>query len=328
MKAICRTKDFGVELRELETPETVPEHLIIQVSACAINPGDLLWISGGLPKSPGSLYNICGVSGAGEVIEIGKNVPAEFEGKRVAFYRSIKASEYLVGTWCKFARLHYLNCIILPDDVKIEDYSGSLVNSISPYVFMRQIKQTEHKAVICTAGTSATGRALLGVCLSKNFPIISLVRNEIGKQAIRGIGGKYVLSQNDPDFDIEFKRLAEDLKATAVFDGVGGDFINRLINILPSDSTVYAYGFLGGDRPLGFSTKVLQAKALTLTYFSISRSPIVRDPEQLSNSLTSLRKIITQPHFKTQIGKKYRIEEIKDAMQYSSNSGDKAVIFL
>jgi len=326
MKAICRTKDFAVESRELEIPDTAPDHLIIRVSACAINPGDLLWIAGGLPKSPRSLYDICGVSGAGEVIEIGKKVPKEFGGKKVAFYRSIKATEYLVGTWCEFARLHYLNCMILPDDAKLEDYSGTLVNSISPYVFMRQIDQTQHKAVICTAGTSATGKALLGVCLSKDFPVISIVRNEIGKKALRKLGGKFILSQSDPDFDIEVKRLAEELRATAVFDGVGGDLINKLVNIIPSGSTVYAYGFLGGDRPLGFPTKVLQMNELTLTYFSISRSPIVLDPEALNSSLIGLRKIIDQPYFKTEIGRKYRMEGIEEALQYSSNSGDKAVI--
>ena len=327
MKAICRTKDFGVESRDLEIPEPETEHLIIRVSACAINPGDLLWIAGGLSKSPRSLYDICGVSGAGIVVEIGKKVPAEFGGKKVAFYRSIKATEYLVGTWCEFARLHYLNCIVLPDDAKLEDYSGTLVNSISPYAFMRQIDQTEHKAVICTAGTSATGRALLGVCLSKDFPVLSIVRKEIGKEALGKLGGKFILSQSDPDFEIEFKRLAEELRATAVFDGVGGDLINKLVNILPFGSTVYAYGFLGGDKPLGFPTKVLQMNALTLTYFSISRSPVVLDPQALRSSLIDLRKIIDRPHFKTEIGKKYKMEEINEALQYSSNSGDKAVIF-
>ena len=208
----------------------------------------------------------------------------------------------------------------------MEDYSGSLVNSITPYVFMQQINQLGHKAVICTAGTSATGRALLGVCLSQNFSIISLVRTETGEYAVQKLGGKHILIQNDPDFNHKFKRMAEELDATAVFDGVGGDIINRLITILPSGSTIYAYGFLGGDKPLGFPTKVLQMNALTLTYFSISRSPIVLDPEKLNNSLIGLSKIINQPHFKTKVGKKYKMEDINEAMRYSSNKGDKAVI--
>ena len=77
---------------------------------------------------------------------------------------------------------------------------------------------------------------------------------------------------------------------------------------------------------MGFPTKVLQMNALTLTYFSISRSLIVLDPEKLNNSLMGLSKIINQPHFKTKVGKKYKMEDINEAMRYSSNKGDKAVI--
>jgi len=40
MKAICRSKDFKTQLRELPIPETVPEHIVIKVLACGINQGD------------------------------------------------------------------------------------------------------------------------------------------------------------------------------------------------------------------------------------------------------------------------------------------------
>ncbi|MFT4155596.1 hypothetical protein [Parafilimonas sp.] len=46
-----------------------------------------------------------------------------------------------VGTWSEYAHLHYLNYAILPDDVSMEAYSGSLVNLITPFTFLKHIQQ-------------------------------------------------------------------------------------------------------------------------------------------------------------------------------------------
>ncbi len=184
MKAICRTKDFKTKISELPIPETVPEHIVIKISACGINPGDGAWIAGAFPPglAPESLHDICGVSGAGEVIEIGTGVPSQYKGKRVAFYRSLKFSEHLVGTWSEYVRMHYLHCVILPHDANMVEYSGSLVNAITPYAFLKQITEQGHKGIICTAGTSATGRAMLAIADIKMFLSFQLLEIKKGNK--------------------------------------------------------------------------------------------------------------------------------------------------
>ena len=88
----------------------------------------------------------------------------------------------MIGTWCEYAKLHYLhcailsdNCAILPDNVNMKEYSGS------------------------TAGTSATGIAMLGICLAYNFPIISIARTEDNKKELEELGVKNIVVQNDGD---------------------------------------------------------------------------------------------------------------------------------
>ena len=98
MKAICLSTDHGTLLKEVPTPKKAePDHLIIKMEACGINPGDLAFIGGALRGiSPESLYDICGVSGAGTVMETGDNVPEEYMGKRVAVYRSLRSTDALI----------------------------------------------------------------------------------------------------------------------------------------------------------------------------------------------------------------------------------------
>jgi len=74
MRAVCITSGNGVELKKVPVPtRTEPRHLVIKILACGINPGDKAFIGGAFPPGsiPVSLHDICGVSGAGKVIEVG-----------------------------------------------------------------------------------------------------------------------------------------------------------------------------------------------------------------------------------------------------------------
>ena len=195
MKAIILSEGNNIELKDVPEPKKAAAgHLIIKMLACGINSGDKLFISGAFPRGiPTSKYNIAGVSGAGRVIETGQDVPEYYNGKNVIIYRSLNHSDETIGTWSEYAHLHYLNCMVLPDSVNPEFYAGSLVNIITPYAFLKQAEEDGHKALICTAGNSATGIAMLGLCHRQNFPIISIVRTDKGKKELEALGAKIFL---------------------------------------------------------------------------------------------------------------------------------------
>lgn len=329
MKAIVHTGN-SVELQNVPKPTNAePGHLLIKMEACAINPGDKTFIHRPLPLgAASSLYNVYGVSGAGTVIEAGQGVPEIYTNKKVAVYRSLKPSESIVGTWCGYAHVPYLDCAILPDGANTADYSGSLVNIITPYAFLQQIKQNGDKAIISTAGTSATGIAMVGICSAYNFPLISLVRNEKGKQELENLGAENIIVQTDADFKQQLKDLALKLEARAVFDGVGGAILNQIIDVLPTYATIYTYGYLGGEEPFIFHTNILNAKGLSITSFGNFRSETVRDSQRLEKALTEIGEIIHLPHFKTKTGKHFKLEEINEALEFIGEDGEKAVLDL
>lgn len=329
MKVISLATKNSVQLKDVPQPgKAAPEHLIIKMEACGINAGDKAFIAGAFP--PGSIpvsgFDVCGVSGVGTVIETGEGVPHAYKGKKVTVYRSLKFSENIIGTWSEYAQLHYLHCVILPGNVKAEEYSGSLVNIITPYAFLKQTEQEGHKGIICTAGNSATGIAMLGICLAKNFPLISIVRNEEGKKELEQLGAKNILVQSNVDFKQQLNQLSQELKATAVFDGVGGEILNTIIDVLPFGSTIYAYGYLGGQTSFSFHTSILM-KGITIKGFANFRTQTVQNPHSLEAALEDISSIIDMPHFKTKTGKKFSFEEINDALVFSSSTGGRAVLY-
>jgi NADPH:quinone reductase len=328
MNALCLIPNEGVKLQQVNRPESAkPGHLLIKMQACAINPGDKAFIK--LPLPPGSvlsLYDVYGVSGAGTVIAIGDDVPAAYRGKKVSMYRSLKFSEDMIGTWCEYAHMHYLDCIILPDDAVPEEYAGSVPNAITPYAFLQQVSAEGHKGIISTAGTSATGIAMLGICLANNFPLISIVRNVAGKKELSALGATHIAVQNDPAFQQQLQEMSKALSATAVFDGVGGEVLNKIIEVIPNNAAISLYGYLGDAIPLTVHTRTLSAKGITIRPFVNFRTETVMDPQRLEKALQDLGAIFHQPHFKTKPGPTFSFAEINDALAFTAAHGEKPIL--
>lgn len=327
MKAIILNGINNIELKDVPQPEKATrEHLLIKMQACGINSGDKLFIAGTFPKGiPKSKYNIAGVSGVGKVIETGQDVPEYYRNKNVVMYRSLRYSDETLGTWSEYAHLHYLNCAVLPDETNIEVYSGSLVNIITPYAFLKQVQTEGHKAMICTAGNSATGIAMLGLCLQNKFPIISIVRSENSKKEQEALGATNVLVQSDKNFKQHFHQLAEQLNATVVFDGVGGATLSGIIDVLPFNTTIYSYGFLDKETPLSFKTTTLM-RGVIIRGFSNFRTATVQDPANLEKALRDISNMVHLPYFKTKTGRHFPFEEANEAIKFSSADGRKAIL--
>jgi len=319
-----------LSVQRVQRPQVAArDHLIIEMMVSAINNGDKFFLTRATPPGmPKSLYDIRGVSGVGRVLAIGDTVPEIYKGKTVAIYRSLYYSEQKVGTWSEYAHVPYLDCVILPDDVRPEDYSGSVVNAITPFAFLKQIIAEGHRGIISTAGSSATGKAMLGFCLAHNFPLLSIVRSEKSRQELEALGAKDVVVQSSDDFNHELSEKAATLSTTAVFDGVGGQILNNIIDSLPYGSVIYSYGYIGDTVPLTVTMSALALKNLTIKPFMNTSSDTVKQPGQLKEALKEIGALIHQPHFKTKLGTRFSMQQINEAVSYRGANGEKPVLLL
>jgi NADPH2:quinone reductase len=329
MKAICVTPSRALELRDIPAPvDPAPGHVLIAMEASAINHGDKTFLK--MPNAAGKAlaaqqYNVWGASGAGTVIAVGAGVPAEYANRQVAIYRSLGGSPESVGLWCETVQVPYTSCLILPQHVRAKDYCGSLVNVITAHAFLEEIVAAGHQGVIVTAGNSATGRAIVALARSRKLSAIYLVRNEAARQALREVGAEHVLVTSDGDTE-QLATLAASLGTTAVFDGVGGASLGKIIPSLPMNSSIYCYGLLDGATSFSMSSTLLMMKNLTIRRFSNFESATVKERDRLVAALKSLREVIDNPAFTTHIGQEFSYEQIEQAMAYESRDGGKAVL--
>jgi len=156
-------------------------------------------------------------------------------------------------------------------------------------------------------------------------PAIFLVRTEAARQALRGLGVEHVIATSD-GFTDTLAALSAELGTTAVFDGVGGDLLGKMVPSLPMNSTLYIYGFLGASAPLTIQSVLFMMKNLTLRRFSNFESATVKDTQRLAAALKVLEGWIDEPMFRTRIGQEFGFAEIDAAMAYEAKPGAKAVL--
>ncbi len=120
--------------------------------------------------------------------------------------------------------------------------------------------------------------------------------------------------------------LALQLQTTAIFDAVGSAIINKIIDLIPNESTIYSYGFLGDDVPLTLFARQILFKGLTIKSFANIRTSTVSDPQQLADALQLMASIIDMPHFKTKVGRLYSLSAIEEALVYAPADISRAVL--
>ncbi len=329
MKAICVTEGRTLEVRDVPTPGNPPPgHVLIDMDSATITHGDKFFLTRPLPGGAMSSgrYDVYGSNGAGKVVAIGAGVPPEYADRQVAIYKTLARSNESIGLWCERALLPYQSCLILPDNVRARDYNGSFANVLTVYAFLLDIIAVGHKGIIVTAGTSATGYIAASLTQRQNVPAIFLVRSLSARDDLARKGVKHVLVTTEADFESHLGTLAAEIGATAVFDGVGGDLLTRILPSLPINSTIYVYGFLGGPAPISLPTMLVMGKNLLLRRFSNLESPTVSNPQALVAATKEIEQLIDDPLFKTRIGREFRFDQIDEAMAFEAMPGARAVL--
>lgn len=210
VKAVCVNADRKLEVRDVPTPnDPPPGHLIVAIEAAAINHGDKSFLANpgvGAARLMTSAYDIWGASAAGTVRTVGADLPAELVGRNVAIYRSLSKSEHTVGLWSEQALVPRTSCVMLPEGVSAQDYSGSLVNVMTAHAFLEAITAEGHKGVIVTAGSSATGLAMASLARRHGVPAIFLARSVDAAAKLRSVGIEHVLVTSDENFERELSK--------------------------------------------------------------------------------------------------------------------------
>ncbi|MCI0351890.1 MAG: zinc-binding dehydrogenase [Acidobacteriales bacterium] len=222
------------------------------------------------------------------------------------------------GMWAEYLVTSAQACVPLRRDVDIEQAATMLVNPLTAWAMMDEVRRGRHSALIQTAAASALGRMLIRLAKRFAVPTINVVRRAEQVKLLRDLGAEHVLDSSAPDFDRNLRQLCQKLGATIGFDAVAGEMSARVLRAQPRGSRLLVYGALSlkpveadpgslifeGKRVEGFWLSAWLGKKSMLGRFLIAR----RVQKLLSAEL------------KTEIRARFPLEEVSPALQdYAAN---------
>jgi NADPH:quinone reductase len=227
---------------DLPVPRPGPGQVLVRVAASPINPSDLMFIRGlyGFRKP---LPAIPGFEGSGTVVGAGSGtMPRFLKGRRVAC--AAADPNIAGGMWAEYLVTSAQLCVPLSKQVDMEQGATMLVNPLTAWALMEEVRIGRHRAVVSTAGASALGRMLVRLGQKFSIHIINVVRRVEQAELLRKMGAEYVLNTSDADFDASLQELCHKLGATIGFDAVAGEMSARVLRAQPRGSRLLVYGAL------------------------------------------------------------------------------------
>lgn len=264
------TSDAKLKLFLARVPVVVPQgnEVLVQIEATPINPSDLGLLLGpadmktavvkevdGLPHltadvPAAALAGLAaridqplpvGNEAAGMVVETGDAPEARaLMGKRVALLGGEMYSQYRA--------VPAEQCLELPAGASAADGASSFVNPMTALGMAETMRLEGHTALIHTAAASNLGQMLHRVCEKDNISLVNIVRSPEQVALLKGLGAKYVIDSQTPDFSEALTAALVETGATLAFDAIGGgplasQILNAMEAALARKATSYSrYG--------------------------------------------------------------------------------------
>jgi len=249
MKAVILSEGGAKpQLATIPVPHPGPGEVIVKMHASPINPSDLAFLEGGYgiqKKYPA----VPGFEGSGTVVAAGTGIlPKLWMGKKVA----CAASPIYDGCWAEYMVTKAGMCVPISKNISVDQAAMMFVNPMTALAFFDVYKNLPNptknlRGIINTASASALGRMIIKLGQKQGIPVISVVRREEQVEILKAEGAEYIVNSSEPDFEIKLKNLAYQLNATVIFDAVGGEMVQKLLNAAPKESNLFIYGRLSAD---------------------------------------------------------------------------------
>ena len=328
MRAVVLSESGALpKVTEMKVPKPGHGEVLVKMYASPVNPSDLAFMAGtyGIKKTHPV---VPGLEGSGVVVEAGKGIlPRLWLGKKVA----CAASHEYNGCWAEYMLTKAGMCVPLSKNVSLEQGSMMFVNPMTALAFFDiykklQTPSNKKPAIINTAAASALGRMIIKLGKSKGIPVISVVRREVQKEMLKAEGAEFVVNSSAENFEEELKELAHRVSATVIFDAVGGEMVQKLLDAAPAGSTLFTYGRLSKDaceiKPGDLIFSGNKIVGFWLTNWLKTKSFI-----QTVNNTRKIQSLIGH-ELGTKIYKTFAPEQIEEALETYRNNMSKGKVLI
>jgi len=299
----------AVDVEEPGAPAA--DEIVVRLSACSINPADLLLIEGkyaALPDVPSRL----GIEGVGTVEAVGAEVTHLAAGDVVL---SLGRTN-----WAHKVTLKGTQAVKLPADVDVEQAAMLKVNGATAYRMLRDYVDLQPGDwVIQSAANSGVGINLIRLAAAAGIRTVNVVRRAELIEPLMDQGADVVVVDGD-DLVQHVRDATGGAEIKLAVDAVAGDLVIRLADCLAPGGVIVNYGLLSG-KPCEITADHLVFKGLTLTGFWLAKIASGMAYEQVAEMYQALAQRIQDGTLSVPVEARYPLERIEEAMRHAGTYG-------
>ncbi len=245
-----------LKLTETSIPNINKDEILIKVKSAGVNRPDIIQRQGNYPAPPGH-SKILGLEVSGVIEKVGNNVKKFLVGDKVGALVN-------GGGYAEFCKADECSVFHIPKNISFNEAAcipECFFTAWSNIVMRGKLKKKQK--ILIHGGTSGVGIASIQIAKLFNSYIVTTVGNKEKVSFCKKLGVDQTINYNESNFFEEIK----DSKISSVdlvLDFIGGDYINKNINLLSNDGKLINIGFQNGSKTEINLMKIM-LKRLTIT---------------------------------------------------------------
>lgn len=299
----------AIEIDELGAPGA--DEIVVRLSACSINPADLLLIEGkyaNLPEVPSRL----GIEGVGTVEAVGAEINHLAPGDVV-----LSLGRH---NWAHKVVLKGTQAVKLPADIDVEQAAMLKVNGATAYRMLQDyVDLGPGDWVIQDAANSGVGINLIRLAAAAGIRTVNVVRRAELIEPLMDQGADVVVVDGD-DLVQRVHDATGGAEIRLGVDAVAGSLVRRLADSMAPGGVIVNYGLLSGD-PCEITADHLVFKGLSLTGFWLAKVASGMAYDDIAAMYQALAGRIQDGTLAVPVEARYPLEEIEAAMRHAGTYG-------
>lgn len=313
MRAIVNK--FGPPLESIQLENNAPEplsphQLQLKMQYSAINPSDLITISGAY-RSRIQLPFIPGFEGMG-IINNCYNTKSPFSiGDRVLPIGS-------AGSWQTYRNIDEKWCFSIPDYLSDEQAATSYINPMTAWLMLtEQLNIKKGMSLVINGATSAIGLMIIRMLNHLGVIPIALVRRDDTETLFENCQLSAVINTQDSTAYQQFQSLKEHGGVDAILDCIGGDQALEQAMLLKKSGQFINYGLLSG---VPISARFWQERPdIDFSYFHLRQWVHSASKKDIQHKLNEVMTLVYEGIAETKIDKIVPIASLHSAIEEIQN---------
>jgi len=295
----------NLTLADIEAPQLLPGHVIVEIRACALNFPDVLMIEGKyqslppFPFTPGGEF-------AGVVSEVADDVQNWQLGDEVfgACGHGAMAEHICVSAKSLRAK---------PQSMGFAQASGISTTYGTSYYALKQRANLQAGETLLVLG-AAGGVGLAAVELGKAMGarVIAAASSPEKLRIAQQAGADDLIDYSDGELKEKVKTLTEGKGVDVIYDPVGGPMFDQCMRCINWGGRVLIVGFVGGDIPKVPTNLILLKSCQVVGVFYGAFSG--RFPAENQQNFVEIIDMFNSGNLKALVGGEYALDDYVDAL--------------